>query len=314
MRIRIRKIIAILLCVTAVILVCMPLNTSYASVQVGDFTVEGDVLVKYTGAEENLTVLSGVTSIGKEAFAGNNTLKKVILPDTVRKIDFAAFEDCKELIQVVVPQGVREIGSSAFSGCENLKYMNIPAKCSKVGSAAFAKCDRLSDISVDESNPFYTCVDGVLYSADGTRLVQYLAGRPSSVYHMPSSVNTIDEYAFWGAPQLADLSISSSVTEIPEFAFANCSGLVNVVLPYSVLSLRAYSFSDCSSLENVVLPESTGYIDPTAFNLTYGVELDYYDPEEARKAIEEAGVTQETFEEYVEGRLYLIFQKYFQYY
>ena len=294
----VRKLIAILLCITSVIIVCMPAATSYASVQVGDFTVDGDVLVKYNGAEENLTVLSGVTTIGKEAFSGNKTLKKVILPDTVRKIDFAAFEDCPELIQVVIPQGVKEIGSSAFSGCE---YVNIPEKCIKIGSGAFAKCDRLSNISIAETNPFYICVDGVLYTADGTRLVQYLAGRPSSMYSMPSSVNMIEEYAFWGASQLSDLSISSSVTEIPEYAFANCIGLVNVVLPYSVLSLRAYSFSDCDSLQNVVLPESTGYIDPTAFYLTYDVELDYYDPEAAKKAIDEAGITRETFEEYVEG-------------
>ncbi len=279
----------------------MPLNTSYASVQVGDFTVDGDVLVKYNGGEENLTVLSGVTTIGKEAFSGNKTIRKVILPDTVRKIDFAAFEDCTELMQVVVPSGVKEIGSSAFSGCENLRFINIPDKCSKIGSAAFAKCDRLSDIAVLETNPYYICLDGVLYTKDGTKLVQYLAGRPSSVYNMPSSVSTIEEYAFWGASQLADLSISSSVREIPEYAFANCQGLKNAVLPYSVLSLRAYSFSDCDSLENVVLPESTGYIDPTAFYLTNDVELDYYDPEAAKKIIEDAGVTRETFDEYVEG-------------
>ena len=298
---KIRKFIAILLCITSVIILCMPLNTSYASVQVGDFTVDGDVLVKYNGGEENLTVLSGVTTIGKEAFAGNKTIKKVILPDTVRKIDFAAFEDCTELMQVVIPAGVREIGSSAFSGCENLLFVNIPDKCSKIGSAAFAKCDRLSGVSVAETNPFYLCLDGVLYSKDGTKLIQYLAGRPSSVYNMPSSVNTIEEYAFWGASQLADLSISSSVREIPEYAFANCRGLKNVVLPYSVLSLRAYSFSDCDSLENVVLPESTGYIDPTAFYLTNDVELNYYDPEAAKKIIEDAGVTKESFDEYVEG-------------
>ena len=298
---RIRKVTAILLCITSVIVLCMPLNTSYASVQVGDFTVDGDVLVKYSGSEENLTVISGISTIGKEAFAGNTNLRKVILPDTVRKIDFAAFEDCKELIQVVLPLGVKEIGSSAFSGCENLKYINIPEKCEKIGSGAFAKCNRLSELSVAETNPNYICVDGVLYTADGTKLVQYLAGRASSSYSMPSSVNTIEEYAFWGASQLSDLSISSSVKEIPEYAFANCLGLENVVLPYSVLSLMAYSFSDCDNLRNVVLPETTGYIDPNAFYLTYDVELDYYDPEAARKAIEDAGITKESFEEYVEG-------------
>ncbi|MCR5420891.1 MAG: leucine-rich repeat domain-containing protein [Lachnospiraceae bacterium] len=298
---KIRRIMAILLCILSVLLTVMPTNISYASTTVGDFLIDGDVLVKYSGNEENLTLINGVSAIGKDAFSGNKTLKKVIIPEGVRKIDFAAFEDCTGLMQVVIPSSVKEIGASAFSGCENLMYVNIPAKCESIGSGVFAKCSRLTDISLDPANTFFKCVDGVLYSADGSKLIQYFAGRTSSSYQMPSSVTDIGEYSFWGAGQLADISISSGVKEIPEYAFANCSGLINVVLPYNVQALRAYSFADCYNLTNVVLPDSVGYIDDNAFYLTDKVKINYYDSEDARQIINDAGVKPEEFTDYIEG-------------
>ena len=111
---RFRRFVAIFLCITSVLIVCMPASVSQASTKVGDFEMDGDTLIRYTGTEENLTILNGVRNIGKEAFAGNTSLKKVIIPDTVKNIDFAAFENCPELMQVVIPSGVKSIGASAF--------------------------------------------------------------------------------------------------------------------------------------------------------------------------------------------------------
>lgn len=299
MAIKIRRLIAVLLCITAVLTMCIPPSQPYASVQVGNFEMDGNTLVRYTGTDNVLTLPNTVRNIGKEAFAGNEHLLKVIIPDSVRNIDFAAFENCKNLMQAVIPESVRAIGSSAFSGCEQLQYVNIPSKCESIGSAAFAKCPKLANIDVSSANPAYTCVDGVLYTGDGMKVVQYLAGRTKASYNMPSTVEQIEEYAFWGAPQLADISLSSKLKEIPEYAFANCPGLTNVVLPYNVESLMPYSFSDCYNLKNVVVPDSVGYIDEKAFYLTNNVTVNYYDSDEARRKVEEAGLPEENFEQYI---------------
>lgn len=296
---KIRRFIAILLCVTSVMILCMPSESSYASVQVGDYEIDGDTLIKYTGTGDMITLPNTIRKIGKDAFSGNTSLLKVIIPDSVRDIDFAAFENCTGLMQVVIPESVKSIGSSAFSGCEQLQYINIPSKCRQIGSAAFAKCGKLATVSVSPGNDTYVCVDGVLYSKDGKKVIQYLAGRTRSSYNMPSTVESIEEYSFWGAGQLADLSLSSKLKEIPEYAFANCSGLNNVVLPYNVESLMAYSFSDCYNLRNVIIPDSVGYVDEKAFYLTDNVTVNYYDSDEARKNVEAAGVPEEDFAEYI---------------
>lgn len=269
----IRRVGAILLAVTAVLLMCLPPADTQALTQRGDFSMDGSTIAGYTGNAGELTIPSSVTVIGKDAFSGCDSLTKVVIPDSVSKIDYAAFENCKNLQEVSIPESVKIIGSSAFSGCEKLEKINIPSKVSSVGSATFARCTSLNQITVSAGNESYTCVDGVLYTADGNTLLQYLAGRTLSTYSMPSAVTKIEEYAFWGANLLTDVSISNGITEIPEYAFANCSGLTSVTIPSSVTALLAYSFGDCTNLQTIVMPNSVGYIDDLAFASSGNVEI-----------------------------------------
>lgn len=261
----IRRVIAILLCVTALILVFVPSPESYASTVRGDYEMDGSVIVKYLGNADRVTIPNMVTEIGKDAFADCASIVKVTIPDSVTTIGYQAFENCINLEEVVIPESVRVIDSSAFSGCVRLKKVNLPEKTKSLGSGVFAGCNSLSTVPIAGGNLYYVCRDGVIYNYDGTEVVQYLAGRPYTGYSMPGSIEKIREYAFWGASNLTDLIISSKVKTIPEYAFANCSGLTNVVLPYGVQSLMAYSFADCDSLRNISIPDSVGYIDVNAF-------------------------------------------------
>ena len=273
----IRRVIAVLLCVTAVLLICLPPADALAVTERGDFVMDGSTIAGYTGNASDLSIPDTVTAIGKDAFSDCASLVTVTIPDSVRTIDYAAFENCKNLQKVTIPESVKTIGSSAFSGCESLYDINIPSKVNSIGSAAFARCTSLSSISVASGNNSYVCADGVLYTKDGKKLVQYLAGRTLSTYAMPSSVEKIEEYAFWGANLLTSVSISNQVKEIPEYAFDNCSGLTTVVIPSSVTSLQAYSFGDCVNLQSIVIPRSVGYIDDKAFYCSNDVEIQFTD-------------------------------------
>lgn len=273
----IRRVIAVLLAVTAVILICLPPADAEALTERGDFSMDGSTIAGYSGNAVDLSIPDTVTAIGKDAFSSCDSLVTVTIPDSVRTIDYAAFENCKNLQKIFIPESVKTIGSSAFSGCENLREINIPSKVSKIGSAAFARCTSLGSISVSSGNEYYACADGVLYSKDGKKLVQYLAGRTLSTYAMPSSVEEIEEYAFWGANLLTSVSISGRVKKIPEYAFDNCSGLTTVVIPPSVTALQAYSFGDCTNLQSIVIPTSVGYIDDKAFYCSDDVEIQFTD-------------------------------------
>lgn len=274
----IRRAIAVLLAVTALIIAVLPAGSANAATSThGDFEYDGNTVVKYLGDATSVTVPNWVNRIGKDAFSGNTTLQKIVLPDSVSTIDFAAFENCTNLQEAYIPDSVRTIGSSAFSGCKSLQNISIPAKTENIGSGAFAGCAKLATVPINELNPYYTCQDGVIYSKDGRELVQYLAGRPFSTYTMPETINRIDEYAFWGANNLKDVSISSSVDAIPEYAFDNCNGLIKVSLPRSVERINAFSFADCSNLVSINIPDTVGYIDENAFYMTNGARVRFVD-------------------------------------
>ncbi len=273
----IRRVIAILLTVTAVVLGCLPPVNAEAVTEQSNFMLEGTTITSYTGTDTELTIPNTVTTIGKDAFSGCETLEKLTIPDSVKVIDYAAFEDCINLKKVTIPESVKTIGSSAFSGCVNLDTINIPSKMSSIGSAAFARCTNLNTIQIASGNMNYKIDDGVLYSRDGKTLVQYLAGRTLSTYNMPDSVKKIEEYAFWGADLLTNVAVSKGVKEIPEYAFDNCNGLTTVTLPASVESLMAYSFGDCVNLKSIVIPDSVGYIDENAFACSGNVKIELTD-------------------------------------
>lgn len=277
MRKIVRNVIAILLSVTGLILLVIPSQSLQAVSNQGDFTMDGTTLVKYNGHQADLTLPDFITTIGKDAFSANVSLRSIVIPKAVKTIDYAAFEKCTNLQSVSIPESVRTIGSSAFSGCTSLRNITIPHKVDSIGSGAFAGCTSLSSVSVSNQNKNFICQDGVIYSADGKKLVQYLAGRPSTTYTFPNSIEKIDEYAFWGASNLTGVSISPNVTEIPEYAFSNCPGLSTVVIPNSVSKIMAYAFSDCVNLQTAIIPKSVGYIDDLAFYMSNGVKVQFVD-------------------------------------
>lgn len=273
----IRRVIAVLLCATAVMLAVLPAPVAEATSTHGDYEYDGATVAKYLGSDSEVTLPAWVNRVGKEAFEGYDKMTKLVIPDSVTTVDFGAFSNCKNLGTVQMSGSVRTIGSSAFSGCANLYSVSVPRTVRSIGSGAFAGCPSLSNVPVAATNEYYTSYDGVIYSIDGKKLVQYLAGRPSTTFQMPVSVKEIEEYAFWGANNLSKLSITYGVKAIPEYAFSNCKGLQHVTLPRSVQSIFAYAFEDCDSLSYINIPDSVGYIDNRAFANTKGAKLRFID-------------------------------------
>ena len=74
------------------------------------------MLTKFNGNAEEVAIPKGVKVIGKKAFFGNKTIRKVTLPDSVKEIGTSAFQDCFNLEQVVIGAGskLNKIGWAAF--------------------------------------------------------------------------------------------------------------------------------------------------------------------------------------------------------
>ena len=102
-------------------------------------SASGITITGYVGSDKVLYLpqtIDGVkvTEIGREAFKGSS-FNKLILPDGIEKIDWFAFSDCINLEYVEIPDSVKKIEYGAFDGvkkfvvlCSNNSYAYKYAK------------------------------------------------------------------------------------------------------------------------------------------------------------------------------------------
>jgi hypothetical protein len=199
-------------------------------------------LIKYPVGkeEESFAVPDGIHTIGIEAFMSSR-LKSVTFPDSLGKIDAAAFSDCYRLEEINLPKGIQTIHDTAFRKCGNLK-----------------------NISISEDASEYTCVDGVLFNKDKTVLLKYPAKKPQSSYIIPDGVLVIGATAFSECENLKSVIIPEGVMIIGNGAFAGCA-FEDITLPEGLKSIGYHAFEGCRGLREITLPKSVTHIVNEAF-------------------------------------------------
>ena len=95
---------------------------------------------------KKIVVPDGVKRIGEYAFYDYTSLKSIELPSSVKCIGEGAFEQCSSLKSIEVPNSVKSIGYWAFEGCTSLTSIKIPSSVESIGNRAFYSCDSLKHI------------------------------------------------------------------------------------------------------------------------------------------------------------------------
>ena len=131
---------------------------------------------------------SSLKYIGSTAFQKQTSMKNILsIPDTVVHIGDFAFNHCSGFTNtsLTLPSSLRTIGGDSAGG-DNTGY----------GCHVFYNAFRLNKSFIISENDFFTCVDGVLYSKDKSRLVAYPQSKSGSSFVIPEGVTQIDEMAF----------------------------------------------------------------------------------------------------------------------
>ena len=90
-----------------------------------------------------------VHTIRAFAFHEIMEVKKVILPKTLKRIEYIAFAN-SGLEEIEIPEGITEIEVRTFRNCPNLTKVTLPTSIKRIRTNAFDGCDNLKEIAVSK--------------------------------------------------------------------------------------------------------------------------------------------------------------------
>ena len=121
-----------------------------------------------------------VTVIGGHAFENFRSLRRVVLPDGLKRIDEMAFLGCTGLRTVNIPGSVEKIGTLAFARCSALSRVHVGPGVQKIGPSAFQKCAALVRVDLPVSVTGFG--GGVFFGCSRDLRICGAAGSPSELY------------------------------------------------------------------------------------------------------------------------------------
>ena len=183
----------------------------------------------------------GVTSIGYSAFQGSS-LKRVILPSTLKRIGAQAFAFCGSLKTIHIPENVQTIDPVAFMCVEppDEETLNFNSN--------------FQSITVDENNKYFASKDGVLFNKSLNTLVAYPVGKTGN-YTISNTVESIERFAFAYSCYLTKMIIPDNVLHIGLQAFCVMPRLDSVIVGNGVDRIPEGCFYLCQNLRYISFGE-----------------------------------------------------------
>lgn len=261
---------------------------------------------------ESIKLPESVQNIGRRAFMGCSMLNSIDFPENLIKIDSYAFSGCYNMKSIDVEcQELGEnaletaYGSDTYFSPEKITYsaklkkfdkssvsfngdvFNINANIETIENGAFANTN-IKKFTVDKENPYFTAVDGVLFSKDMTRLVSFPKNNDDvTSFTVPNTVKTIDAYTFSGCGEMSQIKLPENLEEIGDCVFRDAqineinipktvksigdgafysTTLNSIKIPNSVQKIGKLAFYNCMSLQSVTLPDCDVQIGDGAFS------------------------------------------------
>ena len=198
----------------------------------------------------SFTLPTTIATIGYNAFANCKALEHVGLPESLTTIGSSAFSLCTKLKSIELPEGLLSIDDYAFQNDSLLTNVTLPASLQKLGNGIFRGSPLVQNISVAAGSPYYSDIDGVVFSADKRTLVMCPSERKGA-YAIPEGTHNIGQSAFY-----------------------YCDSLTAITIPNSVDSVRNSAFMSIASVKELDFPYTTRYFD---YNCIQGINT-LYDP------------------------------------
>ena len=100
--------------------------------------------------EGSVVIPDGCVRIHDRACNGNQLLREVTIPTSVKEVGETAFYRCTNLEKVIFKPGTVKIERQAFCACFSLKEVGLPNTLKEIGERAFDRCDELKELYVPD--------------------------------------------------------------------------------------------------------------------------------------------------------------------
>ena len=242
--------------------------TNTGITRVSDITSIGNIIAdnQYSGSTKflskgeevtEITIPNGVTSIGKNAFAGCTSITKVIIPNTVTSISQGAFMNCTnlttiefetginiseipddfcynniELSNIVIPEKINKIGRRSFKNT-NIQSLTIPNNVQIIGISAF-EGSKITNLTLN----------------DGVTTLKQNAFRfiKAKKIVIPDTVVSVENTVFNGCENLESITLGKGITRIPGYFISGCRNLSEVIVKGNITRIEDIAMQNNTKL------------------------------------------------------------------
>ena len=206
------------------------------------------------------------------------SLKEVIIGDNVNTISKDAFSNCTDLTNITIGNNITTISDNAFSGCTSLTDVIIPDSVTEIGKSAFKNCSSITSLTIGKGLTTILLEDDYPYKKtpfDGCNKIAKLNINCKTIPKLGvtslrelllgNNVTRIDDGAFSGCANLANVTIVNSVISIGNSSFSNCTNLTSLTIGDNVTKIGEFAFVNCKNLTDISIPNSVTEIGEFAF-------------------------------------------------
>ncbi len=170
---------------------------------------------------------------------------------------------------------ITAIRQYALNCDEKVKVINIGADVLEIDGKSFYSCWALQRIEVDENNPNYCDIDGVLYNKDKTEIICVPTDRDTYLAEKYGYAK-YDEFGYRVEPTVEDENyadyerdvltyvIPSTVKTVGELCF-NYANVTTVYIPEGLETIETLGFYEIPRLANIYTYVSTGEVMDTTY-------------------------------------------------
>ena len=195
-----------------------------------------------------------------------------------------------------VKEGIVSIKNSAFTFAKNAQEIHLPESVIYIEYTIInynnTKLTKLSigsqtshidpffttittskfELDIDSNNPYYTSVDGVLYTKNKEKLVRVYKAATNDI-QIDKNVKIIGDNAFYAQIYITEYKIPEGIETIGN-SFANCPKLKKIEIPSTVKSIDNNCFSDAtSSLEEIIIHKNENSISGAPWGAVKGLKV-----------------------------------------